>query len=77
MCWLHDDETTKVTKDDIFKEDAYHLKEIANKLQKTIDKLTQFKAWALSRANLWSVYMYKESMKERKKERREQLNGLS
>ncbi len=28
---IHDDETTKVTKDDIFKEDIYHLKEIANK----------------------------------------------
>ncbi len=41
---LHKDETTKVTKDDIFKEDVYHLKKIANKLQKTIDKLTQTKA---------------------------------
>ncbi len=41
---LHEDETSKVAKDDIFKEDVYHLKEIANKLQKTTDKLTQFKA---------------------------------
>ncbi len=39
---LHEDETTKVTKDDIFKEDVYHLKKIANKFQKTMDKLTQF-----------------------------------
>ncbi len=30
---LQEDETTKVTKDDIFKEDVYHLKEIANKGQ--------------------------------------------
>ncbi len=61
---LHEDETTKVTKDDIFKEDVYHLKEIASKLQKTMDKLTQFKAWALSRATLWSGYMHKERNKE-------------
>ncbi len=57
---LHEDETTKVTKDDIFKEDVYHLKEIANKLQKTMEKLTQFKAWAFSRGTLWSGYMHKE-----------------
>ncbi len=41
---LHEDVTTKVNKDDIFKEDEYHLKEIANKRQKTMDKLTQIKA---------------------------------
>ncbi len=41
---LHEDGTTKVTKNDIFKEDVYHLKEIANTFQKTMDKLTQFKA---------------------------------
>ncbi len=41
---LHEDETTKVSKDDIFKEDVYHLKEIANKLRKTMDNLTQLKA---------------------------------
>ncbi len=41
---LHEDETSKVTKDDIFKEDVYHTKEIANKLQNTMDKLIQFKA---------------------------------
>ncbi len=28
---LHEYGTTKVTKDDLFKEDVYHLKEIANK----------------------------------------------
>ncbi len=63
---LHEDETTNVTKDDIFKEDVYYLKEIANKLKKTMNKLTQFKAWALSRATLWSEYMHKE--------RKERLN---
>ncbi len=31
---LHEDETTKVTKDDIFKEDVYHLKEIAKKFKR-------------------------------------------
>ncbi len=35
---LHEDGTTKVTKDDIFKEGVYHLKEIANKLQNTMVK---------------------------------------
>ncbi len=50
----------KVTKNDIFKEDVHHLKEIANKLQKTMDKLTQYTAWSLSRATLWSGYMHKE-----------------
>ncbi len=33
-----------VTKDDIFNEDVYAPKEIGTKLQKKIDKLTQFKA---------------------------------
>ncbi len=33
-----------ITKDNIFKENVHHLKKIANKFQKTMDKLTQFKA---------------------------------
>ncbi len=41
---LPEDGTIKINKDDIFKDDVYHLKEIANKLQKTMDKLTKFKA---------------------------------
>ncbi len=41
---LHEDWTTKVTKDDLFEEDVYYLKEITNILQKTMDKLTQIKA---------------------------------
>ncbi len=42
---LYENRTTKViTKDDLFKEDIYHLKEIMNKLQKTMDKQTQIKA---------------------------------
>ncbi len=41
---LYEDGTTKVTKGYIFKEDVYLLKEIANTLQKTIDKLNQIKA---------------------------------
>ncbi len=36
-----------------------------------MDKLTQIKTWALSRATLWSGYMHKEGKKERKKERQE------
>ncbi len=41
---LHQDGPTILTKDDLFKEDVYHLKEIANKLQQTIDKLIQIEA---------------------------------
>ncbi len=57
---LHQDRSTEVTKDDIFKENVYHLKEIAKKLQTTMDKLTQIKAWALYEATMWQGYMHKE-----------------
>ncbi len=36
---LHQDGATHATKEDIFEEDVYHLKTVANKLQKTMDQL--------------------------------------
>ncbi len=54
--------------EDIFKEDVYHLKEIANKRHMTIEKLIQVKARTLSRVALTPGYIHKERKKERKKE---------
>ncbi len=57
---LQENNSAKVTKEDIFQEDILHLKYVEAIIESTMERFEQMEAWTIHGAALWSGYMHTE-----------------